>query len=245
MTGPINRSVKSVAQRLLFLTALGLVVGCEGIAEQPETISYLDSTPAVSGNTFDRYNDLSVVPPVSENLSISYQFELRSDERGETVAGVSGPVWFYVERTAAVPEAFVQVSLIPSASVASGSAVSADDDGARQINETVRLGALDYVSELHCVNVGELAGLRPGLAGFVRHIADKGFGVSGELFIRSYQAERAGLDGRHVSVVFLRDVTRLGHTCSELGDLFSPEALVEDAVDALKEEASRSFEVVQ
>ena len=232
------------------LAALALTAGC-GAVGTADRETYLGSAPVVSGNTFDRYNDLAVVPPVSENLSISYQFELKSDPRGDAVDDVPGPVWFYAERSAAVPGAFVQVALLPGPAAVSAlddaeDALNTEEAGpAGRIAETVRLGRLDYISRMMCVRPGQADGISAEVAALVRNVGARGFGLSEDVFVRSFESEKAGLDGRRVAVVYARDITRLGYDCETLGDLFVPGPDAEEAVDLLRDASARSFEVIQ
>ncbi len=233
-----------------FVAVIAGAAGC-GVIGSAEKETYLGSAPTVSGNTFDRYNDMAIVPPVSENLSISYQFELQSDSRGDAVAGVAGPVWLYSERSAALPGTFVQIALLPGPasvpSVADGEDAELAEaaDPAGQIAETVRLGRLDYISRMACVQPGQVEGLSPDFAAMLRNVGEKGFGLSEDVFVRSFESEQAGLDGKRVAVLYVRDVTRLGYDCDGLGDLFVPEPDAQEAVNLLREEAGRSFEVIQ
>lgn len=206
----------------------------------------LGDTPAVSGNTFDRYNDLAVIPPHSENLSISYRYELESPARGETVAGVNGPVWLYAERSAAVPESFFQIALIFGADESQTAAPQAADAAGTEgpIVETVRLGSIRYRSTLYCVNPAR-TDAPAEVAGFVGNIAAHGYGLSNALFVRHYEGENPGLDGRWLSMAFVLDIARSGYDCDAIGDPGSPEEGYGDAVNGFKDAAARSFEVVR
>jgi len=226
------------------LAALALTAGC-GVVGSERSEAYIGSAPIVSGNTFDRYNELAVVPPVSENLSISYQFELHSDPRGDTVADVPGPVWFYAERSAAVPAAFLQVALLPGAPPTAAALTETSEEPAGPVAETVRLGRLDYVSRMQCVDTAQVDGVSAAVAALIRNVGSRGYGLSKDVFVRSFESEKPGLDGKRVALVYTRDVTRLGYDCDTLGDLFVPNAGLEETVDLLREEAARSFEVIQ
>ena len=222
--------------------ALVLLAGC--FAGENQRINYLGSTPAVTGNTLDRYNDLAVVPPHSENLSISYDYGLISDPYGDLAPAIGEKVWFFVERGVPAPESFVHVSL-----VGGGEAIADAENlgvGLQQYPaETLRLGALDYVSRMACVDARETAGKDPKLDAVLQNIAARGYRLSDNVFVRSFEAEKAGLDGKRLSVLFTRDITRLGFDCDDLGDLTFPEPGADDVVEGLRAEASRSFEVIQ
>lgn len=215
------------------------LAGCLSVADNISSSDIsLGDTPSVSGNTFDRYNDLSVIPPHSENISISYRYELESPPRGESVPGVEGPVWFYAERSAAVPESFFQFGLI------SGEPAAPSDSGDGPIVETVRLGSIRYKSVLYCVDPAAAAIPAP-VAGFVHNIVAHGHGLSNALFIRHYEGEQPGLDGRWLSMAFILDITRQGYDCATIGDPISPDDAYRDAVDTFKDASSRAFEVVR
>jgi len=201
----------------------------------------LGDTPAVSGNTFDRYNDLSVIPPHSENLSVSYRYQLESPPRGGTVSGIDGPVWLYSERSAAVPESFFQIGLISGAAVEK---MAASESAEVPIVETIRLGSIRYRSTLYCVEPGNDA-VPAEVAGFVRNIAAHGYGLSSSLFVRHYEGEKPGLDGRWLTMAFVLDITRMGYDCGMIGDPNSPEDGYSDAVDDFKDAGARAFEVVR
>lgn len=225
------------------LAGVLLLAGCTSIVDEigSDDLS-LGDTPAVSGNTFDRYNDLAVIPPHSENLSISYRFELDSPPRGESVAGIDGPVWFYAERSAAVPASFFQISLVsgPDGPVAADGAESGDGP----LVETVRLGSIRYRSVLYCIDPHS-GDLPPKIAGFVRNLAAHGHDLSNSLFVRHYEGEKPGLDGRWLSMAFVLDITRMGYDCRAIGDPDAPAEPYREAVGDFKDAASRAFEVVR
>lgn len=215
------------------------LAGCGSVTEDigASDIS-LGDAPAVSGNTFDRYNDLAVIPPHSENISVSYRYELQSPPRGEKVPGVPGPVWLYAERSAAVPASFFQIGLI------SGEQEKPSETGDGPIVETVRLGSIRYRSILYCLDPSA-TDLPPQVAGFVRNIAAHGFNLSNDLFVRHYEGEAPGLDGRWLSMAFVLDITRRGYDCGTIGDPASPEAGYDSAVNTFKDAAARAFEIVR
>ena len=222
--------------------SLVLLAGC--FAGENQRTTYLGSTPAVTGNTLDRYNDLAVVPPHSENLSISYDYGLVSDPYGDVVPAIGETVWFFVERGVPAPESFVHISLV------GGGEASAESEtpgiGLQQYPaETLRLGALDYVSRMACVDSSDAAGQDLKVNAVLQNIAARGYRLSKSVFVRSFEAEKAGLDGRRLSVLFTRDITRLGFDCQDLGDLTFPAPGADEVVEDLRAEASRSFEVIQ
>lgn len=236
------RGSKYILHLALALTASAALTGClstwEDVGSADATLS---DTPVVSGNTFDRYNDLAVIPPYSENLSISYRYELDSPEKGEAVPGVNGPVWFYVERSAAAPESFFQIGLVSSEGEAQPVEAGAVDD---PIVETIRLGSIRYRSTLYCVD--PMSGAVPAaVEGFVRNVAAHGHGLSNSLFVRHYEGEGPGLDGRWLSMAFVLDITRKGYDCASIGDPSTPDLAVQGVVDDFKDAAARSFEVVR
>ncbi len=246
----------SIVRLALAVSVTFLLTGCWSAWKDAASDGVsLGDTPAVAGNTFDRYNDFSVIPPHSENLSISYRYQLESPPRGETVSGVNGPVWLYSERSAAVPESFFQIGLVSAAvdnpagddtvgDDKAGDASAAPASGEVPIVETVRLGSIRYRSTLFCVDPGNDA-LPSEVAGFVRNIAAHGYGLSGGLFIRHYEGERPGLDGRWLTMAFVLDITRMGYDCGMIGDPASPNDGYQDAVDDFKDAAARAFEVVR
>jgi len=236
------RGSKNILHLALALTASAVLVGCGSTWEEVgSTDVSLSDSPVVSGNTFDRYNDLAVIPPHSENLSISYRYELDSPEKGEAVPGVNGPVWFYAERSATVPESFFQIGLVSSQGDAQPVEAGSGDD---TIVETIRLGSIRYRSTLYCVD--PMSGAVPAaVAGFVRNVATHGHGLSNSLFVRHYEGEGPGLDGRWLSMAFVLDITRMGYDCAAIGDPSAPDLAVQDVVDDFKDAAARSFEVVR
>ena len=219
------------------LTACGTVaqdLGADGMS--------LSDTPIVSGNTFDRYNDLAVIPPHSENLSISYRYELESPAEGESVPGINGPVWLYAERSAAAPESFFQIGLISGDEAQEQAAESAVDEG--PIVETIRLGSIRYKSTLYCVDA--MSGAMPApVAGFIDNLSAHGYGLSDGLFVRHYEGEGPGLDGRWLKMAFVLDITRMGYDCATIGDPDAPGEDYVEAVSGFKDAAARAFEVVR
>ncbi|RVU33892.1 hypothetical protein EOI86_22435 [Hwanghaeella grinnelliae] len=236
------RGSDSILQLALAFTVSTVLAGCVSTWEEVGAADVsLSNTPVVSGNTFDRYNDLAVIPPHSENLSISYRYKLESPGKGDSVSGVNGPVWFYAERSAATPESFFQVGLVSSDGEAQPVEAGAADE---PIVETIRLGSIRYRSTLYCVD--PMSGAVPAsIAGFVNNVANHGHGLSNSLFVRHYEGEGPGLDGRWLSMAFVLDITRMGYDCEAIGDPSAPEIPVQDVVENFKDAAARSFEVVR
>ena len=222
------------------MAAVILLSGCLAASEKRST--YLGSAPAVSGNTLDRYNDLAVVPPNSENLSISYDYALESDPFGESVEGIGGQVWFFAQRGFPKPESFIHVTLGAAAEDAPQT-VGTDLQGAPA--ETIRLGALDYISRTVCVDTAQLGETDAELAALVSDVGGRGHALSDSVFVRSFEAEKAGLDGKRLRLVFTRDVSRLGYNCDQLVDVSVSAQSVDTVIESLRSEAARSFEVIQ
>ena len=223
--------------------AAAVLSGCFGGGEK--TSAYLGSAPAVSGNTLDRYNDLAVVPPNSENLSISYDYALESDPFGENVPGLDGRVWFFAQRGFPAPESFIHLTLGAGAADADDAAQSGGVNLQDVPAETIRLGALDYVSRTLCLDAGQTAEGGARLAALLADIGGRGHTVAGSVFVRSFQAEKAGLDGNRLGVVFTRDITRLGYSCDQIDGLDGSDVAVAELLQSLRSEAERSFEVIQ
>lgn len=225
------------------LSAVLMTAGCGSVWQDIGSgDATLADTPVVAGNTFDRYNDLAVIPPHSENLSVSYRYGLDSPPTGETVPGVNGPVWLYAERSAATPESFFQIGLVSEPESGAEQAAEATGDG--PLVETIRLGSIRYRSTLYCVDPS--AGAMPeAVAGFVKNVAAHGHDLSNGLFVRHYEGEGPGLDGRWLSMAFVLDITRMGYDCTAIGDPDAPDEAYLDAVNRFKDAAARAFEVVR
>ena len=108
----------------------------------------------------------------------------------------------------------------------------------------VRLGTIRYHSRLYCIDLQDET--PPAIvAGFVGNVASHGYGLSKSIFVRHYEGQEPGLDGRWLSLAFILDITRKGYDCAMIGDPSSPEEGFNETVDDFKEEASRTFEVVR
>lgn len=188
--------------------------------------------PTAVGNTFDRFNALAVAYPDSLDVSISYEFALVSEGAARLGDESGGPVFLYVERTAALPERFVLVHLVTPVG-----------EPEPVVGELVRLGRNPYASFVHCVDPWDPAvpaDLRP----FVELLLSRGHALSRDLFLRRFVQRSPGVDGRRVDFVYIEDLTRQGYSCDGLADFDDPDEAVRALVRSLKARAQRSFEIL-
>lgn len=215
--------------------ALALAIALAGCGSDTDNPYYRD-TPAQVGNTIDRFNDLSVTFPRSANVSISYAFEIAHQDEIQTINDLNGPNWLFVERTAAVPEIFLQIHLVTPGPAST-----------RERGTLVRLGKKRFQSQLFCLDPDDLDftdARHQGLAPYLDDIKSAGFEMSQDVYIRRYVAEALEIDGRRFDVVYVHDLTRMGYTCAEIGDPQDPNADFEAFVDTLNDLAGRSWEIV-
>ncbi len=245
------RAKVRLLQQAVFVSCTLLVVGCGTAMDASETDdATLRDAPVVTGNTFDRYNDMAVVPPNSENISVSYRFTLASDGDGDSFPGENGLIWLYAQRDTATPESFFQIGLMSgdkdepeqADGAADTSEQSGDDIG--PLIEAVRLGSIRYDSVLHCVDLSS-SEIPDSVAGYIANVKMHGYDLSNSVFIRHYTGEKPGLDGRWLSMAYIQDISRSGYDCASIGDPNEPEIDYIDAIGEWKEEAGRTFEVVR
>lgn len=229
-------SFTSFSQSVLALCVAISLLGCTDNDSGSGINEYYRDTPSQVGNTIDRFNDLSVTFPRSANVSISYAFEAADQGTIETVNDLNGPNWLFVERTASIPEIFLQVHLVTP-----GPATE------RERGTLVRLGKKRFQSQLFCLDPDNLDltdERQRVLAVYLNDIKTAGFEMSQDVYIRRYVAEALEIDGRRFDVLYVHDLTRMGHRCADIGDPQDPSSDFEELIDTLNDLAGRSWEIV-
>lgn len=224
-------------KRTAFLAA-ALVGGLalSGCKINPKEAEYY---PKVTGNTYELQNDLAIVLPVAERINVSYEFVqiqdkkiyLDADERYE------GPIWWYQERTAEIPEQFLAIHLMTLAE-------AYEEPSGGQLVKLSRtsFNAYDYCLDLSADEIP------PEVAPYIESLLDEEFPVSTDLFVRRYTMRdvRETEDGgrERTDVIYVRDVVRLGYTCDGIGDLRDPGPSSQEIVTKLRTDSQAAFEVM-
>lgn len=226
---PAKTRPRRGAAVVLAAAALGaLLAGCAD--DRPS----VRGVPLVSGNTYDRHNALDVIYPDAERINVSYEFTLaRRIARLGADGLFEGPAWLYADRQASAPERFVVLHLAKAA-----------PDYEPPKGELVRLGQQRYYAFDHCVaDWRDSAG--PALAIYAEAVADSGFALSDDLYIRRYVSRESDSTGRRTDIVVVRDIVRAGYSCAAIGDFGSPESdQTKELIKGLRDDAGGSFEVI-
>ena len=191
-----------------------------------------ESSPLLTGNTFDRYNSMAVPYPDSENVNISYEFGF-TDNVVITVPGeFTGEAWLFSENSAAIPERFVTLQLVEPVT-----------DATLEVGRELSVGKGVFTVKDYCVTRSATKSplvVKP----YISALLENGFALSDALYVRRFVSKRVGLDGKRLDVVFVEDIVRKGYDCSMLGDMSETEGEIGDFIELLRSRGDRSFEVV-
>lgn len=189
-------------------------------------------TPFLTGNTFDRYNDLAVVYPDSENVNISYEYG-HVDVVDITVPGeFSGKGWLFSDNSAPLPERFVILQLLEPI-------VGATPEVGRELS----IGKGVFTVKNYCVTLSGEDDPTVVLP-YVNAVLGLDFALSDAVFIRRFVSKKVGLDGKRLDVAFVEDITRKGYDCGMLDNFDTDDENIQDFIEELKAKGDRSFEVV-
>jgi len=188
--------------------------------------------PFLTGNTFDRYNELGVPYPESENVNISYEFGHVADVDIAVEGQFSGRAWLFSDNSAALPERFVILHL-----------VEPELGSLAEVGRELSVGKGVFTVKDYCVTLSEDDAplvVKP----YVAAVLNQQFALSDSVFVRRYVSKRLGLDGKRLDVAFVEDVVRKGYTCDMFENFVPSDPDVEDFIKWLRANGDRSFEVV-
>jgi len=218
-----HRAGNRVCRGIAVVLVAGFIAGCSDV---------IKDTPLLTGNTFDRYNDLAVPFPDSENVNISYEYGHVATLEIAVSGEFSGDAWLFSENSAALPERFVILHLVepePGAFV--------------EIGRELSVGKGVFTVKDYCVSLS--ADDTPLVVSpYIAAVLENGFVLSESVFVRRYVSKKLGLDGRRLDVAFVEDIVRKGYDCSMLDNFEPSDEGIEEFIEELRGHGDRSFEVV-
>lgn len=192
----------------------------------------IKDTPFLTGNTFDRYNDLAVAYPESENVNISYEYGHIANVDIALPGEFAGRGWLFSDNSAALPERFVILQLlepIPGATP--------------EVGRELSIGKGVFTVKDYCIALS--GNENPTVAEpYVDAVLGQGIALSESVYVRRFVSKNIGLDGKRLDVAFVEDIVRKGYECEMLDDFNSSDENVQEFIEELKSRGDRSFEVV-
>lgn len=216
----------------VMLAAVAAALAVSGCKINPKEPEYY---PKIAGNTFELQNRLDVVLPEVERINISYAF-IQMDEDPQDIESpghFSGPLWWYEERSAETPAQFIGIHLLVR-----------DPAFEEKGGQIVKLSRTNYNAFDYCIDTSNPETVPVVLKPYLESLADSGAEVSTDLFIRRYVMRNERDGNERTDVVYIRDVVRLGYTCSEIGDVIDPAPKSQDIVNTLRSGSTAAFEVM-
>lgn len=214
-----NRVCRGIAAVLVAV----FIAGCSDV---------IKDTPLLTGNTFDRYNDLAIPFPDSENVNISYEYGHVGTVEIAVPGEFTGEAWLFSENSAALPERFVTLHL-----------VEPEPGGFVEVGRELSVGKGVFTVKDYCVSLS--ADDTPQIVvPYVSAVLEKDFALSESVFVRRFVSKKTGLDGKRLDVAFVEDIVRKGYDCSMLDNFESSDEGIQDFIEELRGHGDRSFEVV-
>jgi hypothetical protein len=219
------------SKAITFATIMVGAMGLAGCKVNPKEARYY---PKIAGNTFELQNELGTVLPKAERINISYEFTQSED--GDTYIDApgmfSGPLWWYEERSAEMPEQFLAIHLL-----------TRDDSYEESSGTLVKLSRSSYNAQVFCLDTTK-DDIPPEVQVYIDSLHDLGSPVSSDLYVRRFMNRVEQEGNQRTDVIYIRDVVRLGYTCESLGDVVSPSNDREGIVNMLRTDSQAAFEVM-
>jgi len=193
---------------------------------------FLKDTPLLTGNTFDRYNDLAVPYPESENVNISYKYVHIGEVDIAVKDQFSGEAWLFSDNSTALPERFVMLHLAEPV-----------DGAIPEVGRELSVGKGVFTVKDYCVTLSADDAplvVKP----YISAVVNNQFSLSDSVYVRRFVSKRLGLDGKRLDVAFVEDIVRKGYTCDMLENFVPSDESVEKFIKELRGNGDRSFEVV-
>lgn len=188
----------------------------------------------VSGNSYDRQNELGVIFPKAERINVSYEFIMTVQDKELEIPGQGeGRIWWFAREAPLVPEQFLALHLYqPDAGYEIGP------------GDLIKLARRNFTSQEFCVHPG---GEDPGppITNYLSDMKERGFTISDDVYVRRIASKVKDGQEERTDLIYVRDIVRLGYSCEQLGTPTDPRTeAMQNVYEILKKESERSFEIM-
>lgn len=188
--------------------------------------------PLVSGNTFDYWNRLDKFSPEAMTINISYRYIYDRSFPLSLPETTSAKSWMFPVREKPVPDRLLMIT------VRQDIEESKDPSG-----RILVFGRHQFVSEVSCVSKSD-TDIQPELTDYAKEVWAKDPEISDDLILFRYIGGSQEEDGSRLEIVHAEDIVRSGYSCTDLGDLESPNEETKLLIEKFRENSERSFEVI-